>query len=897
MLKFKLKYMNKWKYKLPDVNGFKSLCSQFGCQIDAIEDVSILAQPVKAGDLLIPNSLAVHPMEGADGDSLGRPSPLSIRRYKRFAAGGAGLLWAEAIAVVSEGRANPRQFWLNDQSKDAFAQMIKIMRNAAKESMGSGHKPVIIAQLTHSGRYSKPDGTAKPLIPQRDPYRDSLIPEPSPNTNKQSKVTDQCIITDEYLDNLIEAYVKAARLAYEIGFDAVDIKSCHGYLINELLASRNRKGKYGGSFENRTRFLLSIIDRIHSELGNDKQIAVRLGFYDAIPFPFGWGVDENDYIKPDLTEPKKLVELLQSRGVKLINFTIANPYYNPHVGRPFNQPIKGVYDEPEHPLKGVERLINLAGEIQNQFPDIAIVGTGYSWLRHLIGNVAAASKRNGKSKIIGAGRMSFAYPDFVKDLLTKAKLDKAKVCVGCSACTQLMRDGQTAGCVVRDTKIYGPIFKLGRMNDKSNLQRLSQNCLQCQEPTCQVACPAGIDIPLFIKQFLDGDEKAAYQTIRKSNIFPEICSWLCPVEQQCQGNCLQKFIGDSALPIADIQRYLAHQANKNGWSKIHLPEKLTGKNIAIIGAGPAGLSAAAILLEAGHKITIFDKAKNLGGMIESVIPAERQNSALKHEIEAIFKDVPQSRMELRLNTELNEKFNLANIMKDNLDAAFIGLGLPKGINSSNEKLAGLFDALEFLNLAKRSIKPDLAGKRVAIIGGGNTAMDAATTAKQLGAEDVYIIYRRSFEQMPAWKAERDRAMEQGIHFLVLTGQLGYESQDGNITAVNVCPTKLSVPDKSGRRKPLADEKNMYKLPMDIVIEAIGQKADDLIGKILPGVEIENGLIKLLPNSFETTRKNVFAGGDLVRGASTVVAAVADGQKAAIEINKRLSHNEKDTDSH
>jgi NADPH-dependent glutamate synthase beta subunit-like oxidoreductase/2,4-dienoyl-CoA reductase-like NADH-dependent reductase (Old Yellow Enzyme family) len=879
--------MNNWKYTLTDVNGFKSLCSEIGCQIDAIENVSILAEAVKAGSLVVPNSLAVHPMEGADGDSFGRPTELTYRRYKRFAAGGSGLTWAEAIAVVPEGRANPRQLWLNENSKDAFAQMIKMMRDAARESMGSGHKPVIVAQLTHSGRYSKPDGTPRPLVPQRDPYRDSLIPEASPTTNKQSKVTDDCIVTDEYLDDLISAYVRAAKLAFEVGFDAVDIKSCHGYLINEILASRNRKGKYGGSFENRTRFLLSVIDRIHLELGNDKPVAARLGFYDCIPFPFGWGVDENDYTKPDLTESKKLVEQLYARGVRMINFTIANPYYNPHVGRPFNQPIKDAYDEPQHPLKGVERLVNLAGEIQNQFPDIAIVGTGYSWLRQLMPNIAAASKQNGKSKIIGAGRMAFAYPDFAKDILTKGKLDKNKVCVGCSACTQLMRDGQTAGCVVRDNKIYGPIFKHGRMSDKANLQRLSQYCLQCQEPTCKLACPAGVDIPLFIQQFLAGDEKGAYQTIRKSNILPEVCAWLCPVEQQCQGNCLQRFIGDGALPIADIQRYLSEQANKNGWSKIILPEKCSGKKIAIIGAGPAGLSASSVLLEAGHQVTIFDKNNSLGGMIDSVIPAERQGIALKREIQSIFKDVPQSRMQLRLNTELNENFNLDAIMKEGFDAAFVSIGLAKGINSSSKKLEGLYDALDFLDLAKQQNKPDLAGKRVAIIGGGNTAMDAATTAKQLGSDDVYVIYRRSFGQMPAWSAERDRAMENSIHFLILTAQLEYESQNGKIKAVKVCPTKLSEPDKSGRRKPIADESNAYKLEMDIVVEAIGQKADDSIEKLLPGVEIENGLIKTKPNSFASTRNGVFAGGDLVHGASTVVAAVADGMKAAREIHEYL----------
>ncbi len=875
-----------WKYKLTDLQSLDEVCSQLGIKVNAIEDVSILAEPVRAGSLLIPNSLAVHPMEGADGDSFGRPSELTMRRYKRFAAGGAGLLWAEAVAVVPEGRANPRQLWLNDQSKKDFVQMVKMMRDVARQSMGEKHKPVIVAQLTHSGRYSKPTGTASPLIPERDPYRDSLIPEQSPTTNKQSKVSDDCIISDEYLDNLQLAYVKAARLACEAGFDAVDIKSCHGYLINEILASRSRKGKYGGSFENRTRFLLEVIDKIKAELGDKIGICLRLGFYDAIPFPFGWGVDENDYTKPDLTEPKKLVKLLMDRGVRLINFTIANPYYNPHVGRPFNQPIKGAYEDPQHPLQGVERLINLAGEIQSEFPDVAIVGTGYSWLRQLMGNVAAASKQNGKAKIIGAGRMAFAYPDFAKDILAKGKLDKKKVCVGCSACTQLMRDGQTAGCVVRDNKIYGPIFKHGRMSDKANLQRLSQNCLQCQEPTCQLGCPAGIDIPMFIKQFLAGDEKGAYETIRSANILPEVCAWLCPVEQQCQGNCLQKFIGDSSLPIADIQRYLSEQANKNGWSKLRIPEKYTGKNIAILGAGPAGISVAAVLLETGHKVTIFDKNKDLGGMVDSVIQKDRQSTALKNEISAIFKDVPADRLELKSNVVLSKNFNLKNILQQSFDAVFIGMGLPKSINSSDKKLDGLYDALAFLANAKRTNKINLAGKTIGVIGGGNTAMDVATTAAQKGAKDVYVLYRRSFAEMPAWSAERDRAVEKGVHFLILTQQLEYLSADGKLTGIKVCPCKLGEPDASGRRKPIATKDRAYNLDMDIVVEAIGQQSEDNLSELLPGIELDSGLIEVDDNC-QTSMKNIFAGGDIVRGASTVVAAVADGMKAAMGINEFL----------
>ena len=877
--------MDRWKFSLRSIGELMRLAEELNCPIEAIEDTSVLAEPVEIGHLHSPNSLAVHPMEGCDGDNDGKPGKLTLRRYRRFAAGGAGLIWAEAIAIAGEARANPRQLWLHDGSKTAIGEMVSMMRRVAAESMGPDHKPVIVAQLTHSGRYSKPQGKSEPLIPQRDPYRDVLAPEPVPSTTRDKKIApDYPIVTDEYLDQLQGKYVEAARLAFEAGFDAVDIKSCHGYLINELLASRDRKGKYGGSFENRTRFVLEVIDKIHKELGADKTVCTRLGIYDAIPFPYGWGVDEKDYRKADLTEPKKLIALMIERGVKLVNVTIGNPYYNPHVGRPFSQTIKGGYPEPEHPLVGVNRIIGLAGEIQKEFPQIAVVGTGYSWLRQLMGNVAAASKANGKATFIGAGRMAFAYPDFAKDLLQNGKLDVSKVCVGCSACTQLMRDAQTSGCVVRDNKIYGPIFKHGRMSDPVNLKRLAQSCLQCQEPTCQHECPAGIDVPGFIKKFLDGDDKAAYEIIRESNVLPEVCAWLCPVESQCQGGCLQKFIGDDALPIAEIQRYLSEQANKNGWSKLRIPEKVTGKKIAVIGAGPASLSAAAILLEAGHNVTVFDKNEEPGGMVESVIPADRQSGALANELRAIFADVPSGRLEMQKGVELTEKFNLDSIMDQGFDACFIGIGLSESITTATKKLDGLYDALEFLGKAKLDGQLDVAGKKVAVIGGGNTAMDVAVTAAQLGAKDVYVIYRRSFTEMPAWAEERERAVDAGVHFIILTQQLDYLSDNGKVAGVKVCPCQLGDPDESGRRKPIAIKSSSYDLDFDIIAESIGQKSIDGLDKILGGVELKWGCIQTKPGTCQTTRPNTFAGGDIVRGASTVVAAVADGMKAAKEIN-------------
>ena len=875
-----------FEFYLEKIEDLRKLAASLSLDVPMQEDVSILGEILKIGPLTAPNRLAVNPMEGADGDSEGCPCELTLRRYKRFAAGGCGVLWVEAIAVVPQGRANPRQLWLHDENKDAFANMIAEARKAAQESMGKQHKPIIVAQLTHSGRYSKPEGIAKPIIPQRDPYRDAMIPQVKPEIVRGLEARDTLpIVTDGELDGLVEHYVKAAKLAFEVGFDAVDIKACHGYLINELLACHNREGRYGGAFENRTRLLLAIIDAIRQQLGKDRTITTRLGIYDAIPYPYGWAVDKDDYTKPDLAEPKKLFALLSQRNVPMINVTIGNPYYNPHYGRPYNEPVAGLYASPEHPLQGVERMIRLTGEMQRAFPNMILVGPGYSWLRHLMPNVGAAVLKMGSAGIIGAGRMSLAYPDFARDILSKGKLDPNKVCIACSACTQIMRDGGTTGCVVRDNKVYGPIYKHGRMSNRDNLMRLAQLCRKCEQPSCRCACPAGVNIPKFISFFLDGKDKEAYESIRKSNVFPEICAWLCPVESQCEGSCLQKFIGDGPLPIAEIQRYLAEQANKNGWSKLNIPPKSSGKRVAIIGAGPAGLSAAARLLEAGHEVTVFDKNKSPGGMVASAIPADRIGAALNNEVKAIFDGVPAQRLKIESGKVLNTSFTLESVMSRGFDACFIGLGLSKAISSSETRADGIWDAIEFLNKAKKE-NLDLGGKRVAVIGGGNTAMDAACTAKRLGAKDVYVLYRRSFGEMPAWPGELERAMDAGVHFLILTQQLEYETRDGKLTAIKLCPTELGLPDESGRRKPVALKHITYVLDFDLVVEAIGQQTPGNIGEILRGIEMADGLIKI-NERFQTSKPNVFAGGDIVRGASTVVAVVTDGMKAAEQINHFL----------
>jgi 2,4-dienoyl-CoA reductase (NADPH2) len=455
--------VTRWKTDFSSLEGLAASCRDVGADIALSQDLSVLQEPLEVVGRCMPNALAIHPMEGCDGERDGSPGALTIRRYQRFAAGGAALLWFEAVAVCPEGRANPRQLWINRGNVERFAELIKDMRRRASDSMGAGHRPLIIAQLTHSGRYSRPGAHKAPFIAQRDPYRDPLLPEPQPSGDRPAKLGDSFqIVSDDYLDRLQDQYIDAARLALAAGFDGVDIKACHGYLIGELLAAREREGRYGGSFENRARFILEVADRIADDLGRDCLLASRLGCYDAVPWPYGWGVDAEDYRRPDLSEPKRLIALLAERGLRLIDFTAANPYYNPHIGRPFDSPVENGYEEPEHPLKGVARLLELAAELQRSFPDTAFVGTGYSYLRQYLANAGAATLRAGGAKLVGGGRMAFAYPDFARDIIVKGGMDTRKVCIACSRCTQLMRDGQPTGCPVRDRAVYHPLYEQGR---------------------------------------------------------------------------------------------------------------------------------------------------------------------------------------------------------------------------------------------------------------------------------------------------------------------------------------------------------------------------------------------------------------------------------------------------
>lgn len=403
-----------------------------------------LSKPLNIGKYKLPNRLAIHPMEGADGKLDGSPDELTIRRYDRFSRGGAALIWFEAVAVVPEGRTGPRQLRIHKDNLSAFQKLCNDMiENSRKES---GFTPLLIMQLTHSGRFSKPDGKPAPVIAAHNPYLDPRL-----NIDENYPV-----ISDSDLEQLEDKFVEAAVLAREAGFHGVDVKACHRYLNSELLSAFTRKGKYGETFEGRTRFLLNTVKKIKDRLGDDFIVTTRINIYDGIPYPYGFGVDKDNYLKPDYTEPVKLIKKLKALGMPLINITMGTPYYNPHVNRPYD---KGGYIPPEHPLEGIYRLLSGIGEIQRNVPDIAVVSTGYSWPREFAASIGAGVLEKGMATMIGFGRQAFAYPDFAKDIISGKGLDRKKCCIACGKCAEIKSVGGTTGCVVRDAKIYAPVYK------------------------------------------------------------------------------------------------------------------------------------------------------------------------------------------------------------------------------------------------------------------------------------------------------------------------------------------------------------------------------------------------------------------------------------------------------
>ncbi len=406
-------------------------------------DPSVLGSSLTVGTKTAPNRLVCQAMEGCDGTPEGAPGELTLRRYDRLSKGGAGVIWYEATAVLPEARANPHQLYIHAENLDDFKRHVESIKETALRE--NGYEPVVIMQATHSGRYSKPNGIPEPIIAYNNPIFE-----------KDKPIDSSRIISDGGLDRVGEALVKGARLAELAGFDGVDIKCCHRYLNCELLSAFERDGRYGGSFDNRTRLLRESVAGAKSVCSGDFLVTTRLNVYDGFPYPYGFGVKRDGSLDLDLSEPIRLVRELYASGVPLVNVTMGNPYVNPHVNRPF---FSGAYTPPEEPFCGVHRMLSGIAEIKHAVPDMKLISSGLSFLGVASPGVAAAMIEQGDCDMAGFGRMIFAYPDFAKDILTSGGLRAEKICLACSKCTELMRAGSTPGCVIRDKEVYLPLYK------------------------------------------------------------------------------------------------------------------------------------------------------------------------------------------------------------------------------------------------------------------------------------------------------------------------------------------------------------------------------------------------------------------------------------------------------
>ncbi len=432
------------KFHYKSIEEIQEKAEELHIQLPFAKDTSCLAAPLYIKERELPNRLGIAPMEGADSLPDGSPSDYTRRRYVREAEGGSALIWFEAISIVEEGRSSKTQLLLTEKNLDSYKRLVQEVKEAGLKA--NGYAPYLVMQANHSGRYSNPDNRPAPMIAYRHPQLEQY-----------RQADDSCIVSDDYLDRLAERFGEASRLAREAGFDAVDIKSCHGYLLAELTSAYTRPGKYGGSYENRTRLLKNAIQAAKAYETKEFDVTCRLGIYDGYEYPWGFGVSEGGGLAPDYREPIRLVkELHQGYGLNMMCLTMGNPYATTHVTRPYDM---GKYVPEEHPLEGIARMIKGIGTVKKAVPEVTIYASAPTYLRQFSDLYTAGAVEQGMCDGMLFGRMAFANPDFANEIIKEGRIDASRVCLTCGKCGDLIRAHKPTGCVIRDNKVFMPFYQ------------------------------------------------------------------------------------------------------------------------------------------------------------------------------------------------------------------------------------------------------------------------------------------------------------------------------------------------------------------------------------------------------------------------------------------------------
>mgnify|MGYP000292792621 CR=1 FL=1 len=447
----------------------------------------------------------------------------------------------------------------------------------------------------------------------------------------------------------------------------------------------------------------------------------------------------------------------------------------------------------------------------------------------------------------------------------------------------------------RNPKVRNKDFKevvVGYTEEEAKQE--AKRCLQCKNKPCVQGCPVNVRIPEFVKLISEGDFEGAYQKIKETNALPAVCGRVCPQESQCESRCIRGKKGEP-VGIGRLERFVSDWHMKNIEEK-QSEVKSNGKKVAVVGSGPAGLSCAGDLAKKGYEVTIFEAFHTAGGVLMYGIPEFRLPKAI---VQKEIENLKAMGVKVETNMVIGKVFSIDELFEQGFDAVFIGsgAGLPSFMKIPGENLNGVYTANEFLtriNLMKAYKFPETdtpikVGKKVAVIGGGNVAMDAARSAKRLGAEDVYIIYRRSEEEMPARLEEVHHAKEEGIIFKMLHNPTQILGEDGWVKAIECVKMELGEPDASGRRRPIPIKGSEEPLEVDTVIVAIGQSPNPLIKSTTKGLKTHDwGGIITEEETGATSIAGVYAGGDAVTGAATVILAMGAGKTAAKSIDEYLT---------